>query len=134
MKIKQAIFMAAYIIYMERKGCLNMQRHNILLIEDDPEISQMLKTYLTSENFDTDCAFDGEEACRLFDNSSYSLVLLDLMMPRIGGMDVMQHIRSKSVVPVIILSAGLRRGIYCKVSCQKYPASNTCQAAVSLSH
>ena len=97
--------MAAYIIYMERKGCLNMQRHNILLIEDDPEISQMLKTYLTSENFDTDCVFDGEEACRLFDNSSYSLVLLDLMMPRIGGMDVMQHIRSKSVVPVIILSA-----------------------------
>ena len=126
--------MAAYIIYMERKGCLNMQRHKILLIEDDPEISQMLKTYLTSENFDTDCAFDGEEACRLFDNSSYSLVLLDLMMPRIGGMDVMQHIRSKSVVPVIILSAGLRRGIYCKVSCQKSPASNTCQAAVSLSH
>ena len=105
MKIKQAIFMAAYIIYMERKDCLNMQRHNILLIEDDPEISQMLKTYLTSENFDTDCAFDGEEACRLFDNSSYSLVLLDLMIPRISGMDVMQHIRSKSVVPVIILSA-----------------------------
>ena len=64
MKIKQAIFMAAYIIYMERKDCLNMQRHNILLIEDDPEISQMLKTYLTSENFDMVCAFDGEEACR----------------------------------------------------------------------
>ena len=82
-----------------------MQRHKILLVEDDLEISQMLKTYLASENFDTDCAFDGEEACRLFDSSSYSLVLLDLMMPRIGGMDVMQHIRSKSVVPVIILSA-----------------------------
>ena len=97
--------MAAYIIYMKRKDCLNMQRHNILLIEDDPEISQMLKTYLTSENFDMDCAFDGEEACRLFDSSSYSLVLLDLMIPRISGIDVMQHIRSKSVVPVIILSA-----------------------------
>lgn len=97
--------MAAYIIYMERKDCLNMQRHKILLVEDDLEISQMLKTYLASENFDTDCVFDGEEACRLFDSSSYSLVLLDLMIPRIGGMDVMQHIRSKSVVPVIILSA-----------------------------
>lgn len=134
MKIKQAIFMAAYIIYMERKDCLNMQRHKILLVEDDLEISQMLKTYLASENFDMVCAFDGEEACRLFDNSSYSLVLLDLMIPRISGIDVMQHIRSKSVVPVVILSAGLRRGIYCKVSCQKSPASNTCQAAVSLSH
>lgn len=54
--------MAAYIIYMERKDCLNMQRHKILLVEDDLEISQMLKTYLASENFDTDCAFDGEEA------------------------------------------------------------------------
>lgn len=82
-----------------------MPRHKILLVEDDTEISEMLRTYLTSENFDVDCAFDGETACRLFDSSSYSLVLLDLMIPQISGMDVMQHIRKNSVVPVIILSA-----------------------------
>ena len=68
-----------------------MPKHKILLVEDDNEISEMLRTYLTSENFDVDCAFDGEMACRLFDNSSYSLVLLDLMIPQISGMDVMQH-------------------------------------------
>ncbi len=82
-----------------------MPKHKILLVEDDNEISEMLRTYLTSENFDVDCAFDGEMACRLFDNSSYSLVLLDLMIPQISGMDVMQHIRRSSVVPVMILSA-----------------------------
>lgn len=82
-----------------------MDRHKILLIEDDPEISEMLANYLTLENYQVACAFDGQEGCRLFDSSPFSLVLLDLMIPKISGMDVMQHIRKGSVVPVIIISA-----------------------------
>ena len=82
-----------------------MESHKILLVEDDTEISEMLKNYLTEENYDVTCAFDGQEACRQFDAASFSLVLLDLMIPKISGMDVMQHIRRSSFVPVIILSA-----------------------------
>lgn len=82
-----------------------MDNHKILLVEDDAEISEMLKNYLTLENFEVVCAADGQEACRLFDSTAFSLVLLDLMIPKISGMDVMQHIRGKSVVPIIILSA-----------------------------
>lgn len=82
-----------------------MDNHKILLVEDDTEISEMLKNYLTMENFEVVCAADGQEACRLFDSTAFSLVLLDLMIPKISGMDVMQHIRGKSVVPIIILSA-----------------------------
>ena len=82
-----------------------METHRILLIEDDAEISGMLKTYLTRENFEVVCAPDGQRACDIFDCSPFSLVLLDLMIPKISGMDVLMHIRQKSVVPVIILSA-----------------------------
>lgn len=82
-----------------------MKQHKILLVEDDAGISEMLKNYLTAENYDVICAFDGQEACELFDASPFDLVLLDLMIPKVSGMDVMQHIRQSSFVPVIILSA-----------------------------
>lgn len=82
-----------------------MNTQEILLIEDDPEISQMLAGCLTAENYKVTCAYDGEEACRRFDSTVYSPVLLDLMIPKISGMDVMEHIRKISVVPVIIISA-----------------------------
>lgn len=78
---------------------------NLLLVEDDIEISQMLKDYLETENYEVICATDGEEACEKFDCGSYSLVLLDLMIPKISGMEVMQHIRKNSTVPIIIVSA-----------------------------
>ena len=79
--------------------------NKILLVEDDVEISEILKNYLMTENYEVVCVADGEEACSAFDHSSFSLVLLDLMIPKISGMKVMQHIRAKSLVPVIIVSA-----------------------------
>ncbi|MFG6330942.1 MAG: response regulator transcription factor [Lachnospiraceae bacterium] len=82
-----------------------MNQYQILLVEDDAEISEMLKNCLKAENYDVVCAFDGQEACAKFDAFPVHLVLLDLMIPKISGMDVMQHIRKSSVVPIIILSA-----------------------------
>lgn len=77
----------------------------ILLIEDDKEISKMLRSYLMTENFEVVCASDGQMACEAFDTDTYSIVLLDLMIPKLTGMDVMKHIRKKSTVPIIIISA-----------------------------
>lgn len=65
----------------------------------------MLKSYLTKENYEVISAIDGQQACNYFDSADFSLVLLDLMIPKINGMDVMQHIRKNSVVPIIIISA-----------------------------
>lgn len=65
----------------------------------------MLTNYLTTENYEVICAIDGQEACAQFDNDTFSLVLSDLMIPEISGMDVMRHIRKNNVVPVIIVSA-----------------------------
>lgn len=77
----------------------------LLLVEDDMEISQILKDYLGAENYEVVCAADGKEACEKFDSDSYALVLLDLMIPKISGMEVMQYIRQNSTVPIIIVSA-----------------------------
>lgn len=77
----------------------------LLLVEDDMEISRMLRDYLKTENYEVVCAGDGKEACEKFDRDAYSLVLLDLMIPKISGMEVIQHIRAESTVPIIIVSA-----------------------------
>ncbi|MDE5716976.1 MAG: response regulator transcription factor [Lachnospiraceae bacterium] len=82
-----------------------MNPYKILLVEDDAEISEMLKNYLETENYEVACALDGQQACAMFDTMSCDLVLLDLMIPKISGMGVMRHIREKSFVPIIILSA-----------------------------
>lgn len=77
----------------------------VLFVEDNLEICEMLGGYLTAENFEVDCAYDGEQACQMFDSNTYHIVLLDLMIPKISGMDVMKHIRKSSTVPIIIISA-----------------------------
>ena len=77
----------------------------LLLVEDDPEICGMLKKFLEKENFEIITANDGEEACSKFSQETCDLVLLDLMLPKISGMDVLQQIRAQSTVPIIIMSA-----------------------------
>lgn len=77
----------------------------ILLVEDDKEISEMLIDFLQMEGFEVQGSFDGEQAVKAFFSGSYDLVILDLMLPKISGLEVMKRIRKESVVPIIILSA-----------------------------
>ena len=77
----------------------------ILLVEDEIEISEMLKNFLMTEDFEVVTAFDGESACQKFFADDYSLVLLDLMIPKKSGMEVMKTIRERNTVPIIIISA-----------------------------
>ena len=77
----------------------------ILLVEDDGEISAMLRSFLMTENYEVVAAFDGESACEKFFADAFDLVLLDLMLPGKSGMEVMGKIRESSTVPILILSA-----------------------------
>ena len=74
----------------------------ILLIEDDVEISTMLKNFLITEKFEVVTAHDGVSACDIFFSDSFSLVLLDLMIPKMNGIEVMGKIRKYNTVPIII--------------------------------
>lgn len=78
---------------------------NILLVEDDTSIGEMIESYLTMEGFDVVHAKDGAEALERFEERPYDVVLLDLMLPKLGGMDFLKKIREKSHVPVLIVSA-----------------------------
>ena len=75
------------------------------MVEDDREISEMLEEFLIQEAFEVVPAFDGLEECEKFEDGEFDLVLLDLMIPKMSGMDVMKTIREKSVVPILIVSA-----------------------------
>ena len=77
----------------------------ILLVEDDEEIGSMLIQFLETEAFEVEWAKDGVQAVEKFTAASYSLVLLDLMIPKKNGMEVMKTIRVDSTVPIIIISA-----------------------------
>ena len=77
----------------------------ILLVEDDIEIRTMLKNFLITENFEVITALDGESACEKFFSDNFSLVLLDLMIPKMNGIEVMSKIREHNTVPIIIISA-----------------------------
>ncbi|WP_342565257.1 response regulator transcription factor [Paenibacillus sp. FSL R7-0345] len=81
-------------------------QQRVLLIEDDEDISRMVSSYLAKEGYEVEQVFDGEAAERkVRSGAAYDLVLLDLMLPKRSGMDVLQSIRAGSLVPVLIMSA-----------------------------
>jgi DNA-binding response OmpR family regulator len=77
----------------------------LLLVEDDQEISDLVKEHLENEGYRVLTAADGEEAARLFANGGIDLVLLDLMLPKMNGITLLKQIRVHSSVPILILSA-----------------------------
>lgn len=77
----------------------------ILIVEDERDIAEILEAFLRQRGFSTEWARDGEEALRLFRSAAPDLVLLDLLIPRIDGLEVIRTIRRESQTPVIMLSA-----------------------------
>lgn len=80
-------------------------KQKILIVDDDNNIAELISLYLTKECYDTKIVNDGEEALKSFDTYQPNLILLDLMLPGIDGYQVCREIRTKSNVPIIILSA-----------------------------
>jgi len=78
---------------------------SLLLIEDDVSISEMVRDYLSNEGYTVITAKDAVEAAIRFDEMTYELVLLDLMLPKGNGLDLLQRFRAQSRVPILILSA-----------------------------
>ena len=77
----------------------------IQIVDDEPWIVKGLKYSLEQDNYETDSAMDGEEALNKFFAGRYDLVLLDVMLPKVDGIEVCQRIREKSTVPIIMLTA-----------------------------
>lgn len=77
----------------------------ILIVEDEPDIQELLCAYLRDAGYETETAKDGIRALDLFHNGGWDLVLLDLMLPKIDGYGVCELIRRESSVPIVMLTA-----------------------------
>lgn len=77
----------------------------VLVVDDEKSIVKGLRFSLLQDNFEVDCAYDGEEALNFARSNEYDVVLLDLMLPKIDGIQVCQQIREFSDMPIIMLTA-----------------------------
>ncbi|MEI8217155.1 MAG: response regulator transcription factor [Eubacteriales bacterium] len=82
-----------------------LEYKDILIIEDDRAIVRILELELKYEGYSYDSANDGKEGLEKFQNGYYGLILLDLMLPEVSGMEVCRKIRKVSDVPIIMLTA-----------------------------
>ena len=82
-----------------------MQFSKILIVDDEKEIAELLKDYLEEEQYDVIMCSDGEQAVDIFRKTQPQLIILDIMLPKLNGMEVCRIIRSESSVPIIMLSA-----------------------------
>lgn len=79
--------------------------HSILLIEDDTQIVEMLQSYLQKEGYNVSAAYNGLEGVERFNGEAFDIVLIDIMMPKMDGIEVIKVIRESSSVPIIVMSA-----------------------------
>lgn len=77
----------------------------VLLIDDDVELTSMLKEFLEGEDFDVSIANDGVSGAQYILLNQYDIVVLDVMMPKMDGIETLQLIRKSSQIPVIMLTA-----------------------------
>jgi two-component system response regulator VicR len=77
----------------------------LLIVDDEPAIVKGLVFSLKQDGYEIDEAYDGEEAVEKFNSNPYDLIILDVMLPKLNGLEVLQRIREKSRIPVIMLTA-----------------------------
>lgn len=79
--------------------------NKILVVEDDSDIQELVREFLSAQNYEIHAANDGPEGFKLFRANDYDLVLLDIMLPKLDGYGVCRMIRQHSSVPIIMLTA-----------------------------
>jgi len=77
----------------------------VLLIDDDIELCSLLTDYLQTEGFEVEAVHNGESGLQKALGGNYSIVVLDVMLPGISGLDVLRRLRPQSRVPVLLLTA-----------------------------
>lgn len=77
----------------------------VLVVDDEKLIVKGIRFSLEQDGMEVDCAYDGEEALDCVKNKEYDMILLDLMLPKMNGLEVCQQIREFSDVPIIMLTA-----------------------------
>lgn len=92
-----------------------MEKSKVLIVEDEQKLSRVIQLELTYENYETEIADNGKDALELLESKEWDLVLLDIMLPELSGLEVLRRIRrTDEHTPIILLTA--RDQVYDKVS------------------
>lgn len=91
-----------------------MEAKKILIIEDEEKIARFIELELSHEGYETEKSFNGRDGLEMIEKNHFDLILLDIMLPEINGLEVLRRIRRSSEIPVIILTA--RDAVMDKVS------------------
>lgn len=84
---------------------MNRNDQSVLVVDDMPDIRELISIIMAKDGFEVMVAADGKEALELFEQRPPSLIILDIMMPEMDGFELCRRIREKSTVPIIVLSA-----------------------------
>ncbi|MEN8132032.1 MAG: response regulator transcription factor [Pseudomonadota bacterium] len=79
--------------------------NRVLIVDDDIDFCEMLAEYLGTEGFGVDAAHDGERGAQQVLSGVYDVVVLDVMLPKLNGFDVLRRVRTESQVPILMLTA-----------------------------
>lgn len=92
---------------MEKKGKFEriLMAKKILIVDDDPKIVELIEIYLSNEGYTIFKAYDGEEALTSVEENGIDLMILDVMMPKLDGLEVCKQVRRTSQIPILMLSA-----------------------------
>jgi two-component system, NtrC family, nitrogen regulation response regulator NtrX len=82
--------------------------NKILVIDDEPGIREFMKMYFEERDYNVDIASDGQEGVELFEKGSYDLVLCDMLMPRMIGIQVLERIRTAKPDQKVIMMTGVK--------------------------
>jgi DNA-binding response OmpR family regulator len=82
-----------------------VEQKHILIVEDEKKLARFIELELTHEGYIVDIAYDGVTGLTLFESQKYDLVLLDLMLPGLSGIEITRRIRKTSNIPIIMLTA-----------------------------
>src|SRR3954465_6690080 len=85
-------------------GTATMEKSRVLVVDDEPQITRVLRTVLTSQGYQVQTAAEGESAMNNFNEWKPELVITDLYMPHMDGLELCKRIRAVSAVPIIVLS------------------------------
>src|SRR5690625_2078675 len=113
-------FLQYNICYMLQKKILSIDRwgammKKILIVEDEEKLSRVIQLELQYENYETKIANNGKEALRYMQEQTWDLVLLDIMIPELSGLEVLRRVRrTDTITPIILLTA--RDEVHDKVS------------------
>ena len=95
----------SYLNCLSELPSVPVEMERILIVDDDVDLYQLVSQFLEPEGFQIDAAHDGPKGLESALSGDYSLIVLDLMLPDMGGLEVLRHLRVKSNVPVLILTA-----------------------------